>query len=457
MIATTPKARSNRPRLLQACIDAFRQPDVRQKLLFTFALLAIFRFVAAVPIPNVNPTALKYIFSSSSSASVLGFLNVFSGNALKTMSIAAMGVYPYITAQIVMQLLTPMVPRLQALSKEGEAGRNQIERYSHYLTVPLAFFQGYAQLQIIQSIQVPNVVGGRAIPPVGFTGSELLPTLAILTSMTAGTLFLVWLGELITDHGIGNGVSLIIFAGIVAGLPSLLGSIGISGSAIGISRLVLLAIIVLGLIISIVYFTEAERRVPVQYAKSVFRGGRMYRQSGQSYIPLKVNAAGMIPLIFAFSIMIFPSFIANYFRNSASGGIRSVAAAVQTAFDPRGGVYEIFVFFLVIAFTFFYTMVIFQQQNLAENLQKQGGFIPGIRPGRPTQEYVTRVVTRITWAGAIFLGLVTVAPYLATRFTGGVQFTISAAALLIVVGVVIDTMKQLEAQLLMRNYEGFIR
>jgi len=275
--------------------------------------------------------------------------------------------------------------------------------------------------------------------------------------MTAGTLFLVWLGELITDHGIGNGVSLIIFAGIVAGMPSLLGNIGISGSAIGISRLVLLGLIVLGLIISIVYFTEAERRVPVQYAKSVFRGGRMYRQSGQSYIPLKVNAAGMIPLIFAFSIMIFPSFIANYFRNSASSGIRSIASGVQTAFDPRGGVYEIFVFFLVIAFTFFYTMVIFQQQNLAENLQKQGGFIPGIRPGRPTQEYVTRVVTRITWAGAVFLGLVTVVPYLATRFTGGVQFTISAAALLIVVGVVIDTMKQLEAQLLMRNYEGFIR
>jgi preprotein translocase subunit SecY len=455
MIATTPKTRSNRPRLLQACVDAFRQPDVRQKLLLTFALLAVFRFVAAVPIPNVNPQALKYVFSASSSASVLGFLNVFSGNALKQMSIAAMGVYPYITAQIVMQLLTPMVPRLQALSKEGEAGRNQIERYSHYLTVPLAFFQGYAQLQIIHGIVAPN--GASAISNIGFTGGNLLPTLAILCSMTAGTLFLVWIGELITDHGIGNGVSLIIFAGIVAGLPSLLGSVGISGSAIGISRLVLLVLIVLGLILAIVYFTEAERRVPVQYAKSVFRGGRMYRQSGQSYIPLKVNAAGMIPLIFAFSIMIFPSFVANYFRNSASGGIRSIAAWVQTAFDPRGGVYEIFVFLLVIAFTFFYTMVVFQQQNLAENLQKQGGFIPGIRPGRPTQEYVTRVVTRITWAGALFLGFVTVVPYFATRFTGGVQFTISAAALLIVVGVVIDTMKQLEAQLLMRNYEGFIR
>ncbi|MGI8552905.1 MAG: preprotein translocase subunit SecY [Dehalococcoidia bacterium] len=445
---------STRPRLLQACVDAFRQPDLREKILFTFALLAVFRFVATVPIPNINSNALKDVFDSSSSASVLGFLNVFSGGALKRFSVAALGVYPYITASIIMQLLTPMIPRLQALSKEGEQGRNRIQLYTHYLTVPLAVFQGYANLQIVRNTTTRF---GPAISHVGFTGGNLLPTLAMIASMVAGTLFLVWLGELITDHGIGNGVSLIIFAGIVAGLPSLLGSIGISGSTIGISRLALLVIVVLLLILAIVYFQEAERRVPVQYAKSVFRGGRMYRQSGQSFIPLKVNAAGMIPLLFAFSIVIFPGFIANFFRNSASGAIRTVASALQAAFDPRGGVYQLLVFILVMGFTFFYTMVIFQQQNLAENLQKQGGFIPGIRPGRPTNEYVTRVVTRITWAGAIFLGLVSVVPFLATRFTGGTQFQISATAFLIVVGVVIDTMKQLEAQLLMRNYEGFIR
>ncbi len=445
---------ANRPRLLQACVDAFRQPDLRNKLLFTFALLAVFRFVAAVPIPNINSSALKYIFQSSSSASVLGFLNVFSGGALKQMSVAAMGVYPYITSSIIMQLLTPMIPRLQALNKEGEQGRNQIQLYTHYLTVPLAVFQGYAQLQIIHSTQTPT---GPAIANVGLTGSSLLPTLAMLASMTAGTLFLVWLGELITDHGIGNGISLIIFTGIIAGLPSLLGSVGINGTGGGISRLVLLIAIVLALILAIVYFQEAERRVPVQYAKSVFRGGRMYRQSGQSFIPLKVNAAGMIPLIFAYSIGIFPGFVANFFRNSSSGAVRSFAAGLQSAVDPTGWEYQIFVFILVMGFTFFYTMVIFQQQNLAENLQKQGGFVPGIRPGRPTQEYVTRVVTRITWAGAVFLAVVSVVPYLATRFTGNTQFQISAAAFLIVVGVVIDTMKQLEAQLLMRNYEGFIR
>lgn len=444
---------ASRPRLLQACVDAFRQPDLRDKLLFTFALLAVFRFIAAVPIPNVNGQALKYVFESSSSASVLGFLNVFSGGALKQMSVAAMGVYPYITASIIMQLLTPMVPQLQALNKEGEQGRNRIQLYTHYLTVPLAIFQGYAQLQIIKNAGT----NPPAISHVGLTGADLLPTVSMLASMLAGTLFLVWLGELITDHGIGNGISLIIFTGIIAGLPSLLGSVGISGSGIGISRLVILVAVVLILVLSIVYFQEAERRIPVQYAKSVFRSGRMYRQSGQSFIPLKVNAAGMIPLLFAYSIGIFPGFVANYFRNSASGVVRSIATGMGTAVDPRGGVYQIFVFILVMGFTFFYTMVVFQQQNLAENLQKQGGFIPGIRPGRPTQEYVTRVVTRITWAGAVFLAVVSIIPYFATRFTGNTQFTISATAFLIVVGVVIDTMKQLEAQLLMRNYEGFIR
>jgi preprotein translocase subunit SecY len=448
---TQQRQRSTRPRLLQACIDAFRQPDLRDKLLFTFALLAIFRFVAAVPIPNVNAQVLDYIFKSSNSATVLGFINVFSGGALKTMSIAALGVYPYITSSIIMQLMTPIVPRLQALNKEGEQGRNQIQLYTHYLTVPLAIFQGVAQIKIIESQQA------GAITHFGLGRADLLPTLAMLASLVAGTLFLIWLGELITDRGIGNGISLIIFAGIIAGFPSLLGTVGISGSGAGISRLVVLVLVVLVLLLGIVYFQEAERRVPVQYAKSVFRSGRMYRQSGQSFIPLKVNAAGMIPLLFAYSIGIFPGFVANYFQSSASAAVRSAAHWLNTAVDPRGALYNIFVFILVMGFTFFYTMVIFQQQNLAENLQKQGGFIPGIRPGRPTQEYVTRVVTRITWAGAVFLGVVAVMPFFATRFIGNAQLQISATAFLIVVGVVIDTMKQLEAQLLMRNYEGFIR
>ena len=448
---TQPRARSTRPRLLQACIDAFRQPDLRDKILYTLALLAIFRLVAAVPTPNVNRQALDQVFQSTGTGAVLGFINVFSGGALRNFSVAAMGVYPYITASIIVQLMTPIVPKLTALNKEGEQGRNQIQLYTHYLTVPLCLFQGIAQVKIMNQT-VPGAVGRFGLAP-----GDLLPTIAMLASLVAGTLFLIWLGELITDHGIGNGISLIIFAGIIAGLPTTPSTAGLSVTGVGISRLLILIGVVVLLLLAIVYFQEAERRVPVQYAKSVFRSGRMYRQSGQSFIPLKVNAAGMIPLLFAFSIVIFPGFIANYFQGSASSAVRTAAHWLNTAVDPRGALYNVLVFILVMGFTFFYTMVIFQQQNLAENLQKQGGFIPGIRPGRPTHEYVTRVVTRITWAGAVFLGVVSVVPWIATRFTGNTSFQISATAFLIVVGVVIDTMKQLEAQLLMRNYEGFIR
>jgi len=376
----------------------------------------VFRLFASVAIPGASHAALTQLFNSQP---LLGLLDLFSGGGLSTFSLVAMGMNPFINATIIMQLMTVISERIKEISKEGEMGRRRITRWSRYLTVALGAGQAYGFTVLFQNTS-----------PAILPALDWFPRLEIIMTLTAGTVMLMWFGELITEYGIGNGVSLIIFAGIVAGLPGLLASAGISGSTTGISRLILLVVIVVGLILAIVYFQEAERRVPVQYAKSVFRGGRMYRQSGQSFIPLKVNAAGMIPLLFAFSIMIFPGIGANYFRNSASGAIRSIASALQTAFDPRGGVYEIFVFILVVGFTFFYTMVIFQQQNLSENLQKQGGFIPGIRPGRPTHDYVTRVVTRITWAGALFLGAVSVVPYIATRFTGATQFTISATALL---------------------------
>lgn len=437
----------NRPRLLQASIDAFRQPDVREKLLFTLAMLIVFRFLSHIPLPNVDQRALSGAFNNNA---VLGFLNVFSGNALRRLSVAALGVYPYITASIVMQILIPVVPRLQALSKEGEQGRNRIQLYTHWATVPLALLQGYAQLSILTHTNPP------ALRNFGFgSGGSLLPTIATLASVVAGTLFLVWIGELITERGIGNGISLIIFGGIVAGIPSLAGSNIFSAS--GVAAIMLLFVIGFILILAIVIFNEATRRIPVQYSRSVFRGGRMYRQSGQTFIPLKVNSAGMIPLLFAFSLMILPSFIAQYFSSSSSGVIRDIASWMRTAFSPTGVLYQVLVFLMVMVFTFFYTIITFQQQNVAENLQKQGGFIPGIRPGRPTSEYINRVLLRITWAGALFLGVVSIIPFVATRLTGVQALTISATGMLIVVGVVIDTMKQLEAQLLMRNYEGFIR
>jgi preprotein translocase subunit SecY len=443
MIASRTQ-QAQRPRLLQALVDAFQQPDLRRKLLFTFAMLVVFRFVAHVPIPGIDSKLLKQAFENNA---ILGFLNLFSGGALRNLSVAALGVYPYITASIILQVMIPIVPSLQALSKEGEQGHNKIQMYTHYLTVPLAVIQGYSQLIVLQR--------SGAISGIGLTGSDALPTLSAIISMTAGTMFLVWLGELITENGIGNGVSIIIFSGIVAALPSMLPTI--ASSSAGLAGIGVMVLLIVGLLAAIVFMQEAQRRVPVQYARSLFRGGRMYRQSGATHIPLRVNSAGMIPLIFAYSLVIFPAGAAQAFQGSSTPWVRHTADFVVNVFTPRGGPYYLMVFLLVVVFTFFYTMVIFQQQNLAENLQKQGGFIPGIRPGRPTQEYIMRVLVRITWAGGIFLGLVAVVPFFFTRFTNVQQLSISSAGLIIVVGVVLDTMRQLEAQLLMRDYGGFIR
>lgn len=449
MAIATRAQQVTRPRLLQAALDAFAQPDIRQKLLYTMGLLVVFRFVAHVPIPGVNPDILEQVFKGND---ILNFFNLFSGGALRRLSVASLGVYPYISASIVMTLLQPIVPSLQALAREGEQGRRRIQLYTHWLAVPLALVQGYTQLIILDR---SGVFQGSGFSP-SFTGPNALPTAAALISMAAGTMFLVWLGELITENGIGNGVSLIIFGGIVAGMPTLLPQI--TESSLGFGGLVMLAAIGVAVLALIVFFQEAQRRIPVQYARSVFRSGRMYRQSGASHIPLRVNSAGMIPLIFALSVVIFPSSAADYVRNQWSGGaLETIANWVVDVMRPQSPGFMVVLFILVVIFTFFYTLVVFQQQNLAENLQKQGGFIPGIRPGRPTAEYIMRVLVRITWAGAFFLGFVAIIPYIFTRFTGVQQLTLSSTGLLIVVGVVLDTMRQLEAQLLMRNYEGFIR
>ncbi len=439
----------NRPKLLQAAVDAFQQPDIRRKLLYTIGLLVVFRFVAHVPIPGVDRTSLSDAFKTNA---ILGFVNLFSGGALRQLSVAALGVYPYITSSIIMTMLQPIVPSLQALGREGEQGRQRLQLYTHYLAVPMAFLQGYSQLIILKKYGV--------VTHVGFTGPDALPTLAAVISMTAGTMFLVWIGELITENGIGNGISLIIFGGIVAGLPTLLPNI--TSSSIGFFGIGMLGALGVLVLASIVFVQEAQRRIPVQYARSVFRSGRMYRQSGQSHIPLRVNSAGMIPLIFAFSLVIFPAMAADFLRTQVSSGIIHTAATfIVHWFSPqsRSGspAFLATIFFLVVAFTFFYTLVVFQQQNLAENLQKNGGFIPGIRPGRPTAEYIMRVLVRITWAGAIFLGLLAIAPYLVTQFFNTTSLTLTSSSLIIIVGVVLDTMRQLESQLMMRNYEGFIR
>ncbi len=432
-----------RPRLLQAAIDAFRTPDLRAKILFTLAMLAVFRFMAQVPIPGINQERLDDLFESNQ---LLGFLDLFSGGALRNLSVAALGVFPYITSSIVMQLLVPVIPSLQRLSKEGELGRQKINRIIHWLTVPIAFAQGYGQLQLVQQAGVIQGIWPGA-------GSDFVATFAMLTSLVAGTIFLVWLGELITEKGIGNGVSLIIFAGIVAGFPGLMQQVSDQTDALGI---IWLAVIALAVIALIVIFTEAHRRIPVQYGRSIFRGGRMYRQTGATYLPIRINSAGMIPLIFAFSVVILPGTIANFLgvRNDWVG---SVASTLAIWFSPTHPLYWGLTFFLVVIFTFFYTLVVFQQQNLAENLQRNGGFVPGIRPGKPTQDYLNRVILRVTWGGALFLGAVSVVPYLASLVADVQSALLPSISMLIVVGVALDTLRQLEAQLLMRSYEGFLR
>ena len=430
--------------MLQAMVDAFRQPDLRARLLFTFALLVIFRLVAHIPVPGVDVAAMNRFFQGNA---LLGMLDLFTGGAMRNLSVAAMGVYPYITATIIMQLMVPVIPSLERLSKEGDQGRAQINRITFWLTIPLSALQAYAQLFVFQRAGI--------IPGFGLSGENLLPTLAMVASMTAASMFLVWLGELITEHGIGNGVSIIIFAGIVASLPQMLGQSFLQGgNPIG---LVMFFGVGFLMVLFIVIFTEAQRRIPVQYGKTLFRGGQVRRVGGSTHIPLRVNSAGMIPLIFAISIMILPGTLASYFIGVQPKWVSDLAVFMQRLFAFDSLFYQTLYFLLVVAFAFFYTMVIFQQQNLSESLQKNGGFVPGIRPGRPTHEYLMRVITRITWGGAAFLGLVAIAPYIATLLTGVQGLQLSSTGLLIVIGVVLDTMRQLEAQLLMRHYEGFIR
>jgi len=425
-------------------------------------MLLVFRFIAHIPVPNVDPNALASMQAALDANQLAQLLNIFAGGALQNLSVAAMGVYPYITASIIINLLQPLIPALDELRKEGEQGRQQLNRITFWTTVPLAYLQAYGQTLTLER----TLAMGTSLFRTPFDiFSNFLPTFTILTSMVAGTMLLVWLGEQIQERGIGNGISVIIFAGIVSRLPSLImeafssAQIGGFEQAIGI-----IAFLAIGLltIIGIVLVQEGQRRIPVQYTKRV-RGNRVY--GGQSsHIPLKVNMAGMIPLIFAQSIIIFPGTIASYgcptgVPTQGAGILNQIACYTYRTFSPQFGtgslVYSVLLFLLVVGFTYFYTMVIFNQQNIPESLQRNGGFIPGIRPGKRTEEYLSRVVYRITLVGAFFLGLVAILPFLTQQITG-VQIGLSATALLIVVGVAVDTMRQLEAQLVMRNYEGFL-
>jgi preprotein translocase subunit SecY len=426
--------------VFEALLNAFRAPDLRRRILFVAGILLIFRLLAHVPVPGVDRTQLASFLESSP---IFGLLDLFSGGGLTSFSVVALGVNPYINASIIMQLMTGVVPSLQALQREGEYGRTKINQYTRYLSVPMALLQGYGFMALL------NAQKGVLTTPFDLGSWQ---TWTQIATLTAGSVVLMWLGELITEKGIGNGVSFIIFAGIVSRAPGAL--IGFANNP-DLARLLLFAILGIAAVAVIIYIQEGQRRIPIQYASRV-RGRRMY-QGGQTFLPLRVNQAGVIPIIFAVSILLFPSQIASYFTASPDP-IGAIARGVVSWLGQGSWLYVVLYFLLTFGFTYFYTAFTFKPDETAEQLRKNGGFIPGIRPGRPTQDYLARVVTRITVAGALFLGIVAALP----PFIGLVQPEFSNIALggtgiLIVVSVVVETMKQLEAQLLIRQYEGFIR
>jgi preprotein translocase subunit SecY len=429
-------------------------PDLRNKILFTLGILLAFRILAniSVPLSPAGQSALKGLLNSSTGlGQVFGLLDVFSGGSLDKFAIVGLAVYPYITATIVMQLLQPIVPALQNLATQGEAGRLRFSQITRLVTVPLAFLQAIGNCALYQS---QGVLTNFSL----FDPNSALESWTILFTLTAGVMILVWMGELITEKGIGNGISLIIFANIVSRLPIELqqGYTSAMNSTGGIVSLVIFAIVGLVTILGVVYIYQGQRRIPVQYPTKRSVGRGMLVGSAQTtYIPMQVNSAGMIPLIFASSLLLFPTVIFQYLQQSPVGWLKSTAIWFGVVLNPGLWWYWVIEALLVLAFTYFYAYVMWQQQNIPENLQKQGAFIPGYRPGEPTSRYLTTILNRITLGGAMFLGIITFAQYFA-KLGGSAQGLFSAASILIAVGVVLDTVRQLESQMVMRNYSGFL-
>ena len=416
---------------------SIRTPDVRRKLLFTAGIFIVFRIFAHIPVAGVNLGALKALFSQNQ---FLGLLDIFSGGTLANFSVMALGLNPYINASIILQLLTMVFPKLEALSKEGESGRQKINQYTRILTVPLSVLQSIGMYALLRSQGIIATLSAVDI-------------LSFVATMTAGTMLLVWLGELISEKGVGNGISLLIFAGIVGRIPVAFGQTISTANANNFFNLITFLVMGILVIASIIFINEGTRKITVYYAKRV-RGNKMY--GGQStHLPLRVNQAGVIPIIFAVSLVLLPSIIANFLTASPSKFLSGIATAIAGLFNPSGAFYNGLYFLLVVGFTYFYTAVIFNPKKIAEEIQKYGGFIPGIRPGSPTAGYLNYVLTRITLAGAIFLGIIAIFPTIARAFTSIQTLMLGGTGILIVVSVVLETIKAIEAQLVMRNYEGY--
>lgn len=424
--------------VLNSFIKAFKIKNLRRKILFTAFIFLVFRLAAHIPVPGVDQSALRVLFNQSQ---FLGLLDIFSGGTLANFSIMALGLNPYINASIMMQLLTMVFPQLEALSKEGEYGRERINQYTRFLTVPLSIFQSVGMIALLKSQQI--VASG-----------DFLELGGMVLTMVGGTVFLMWLGELLSEYGIGNGISMLIFAGIITRLPvSFFQTLSTTGGT-SFFNLLVFTVMAVAVIASIVFVNEATRQIRIQYARRI-RGNRLY--GGQStHLPLRVNQAGVIPIIFAVSLVLLPSMAGRFLGQVKQPLVSSVATGLVNLFNPSGIFYNLVYFFLVVAFTYFYTAISFNPQKIAEEIKKHGGFIPGIRPGQPTADYLNKILTRITLAGALFLGIIAILPSIARALTGVTTMAIGGTGILIVVSVVLETSKAIEAQLIMRDYDGFL-
>ncbi|MGH2909795.1 MAG: preprotein translocase subunit SecY [Solirubrobacteraceae bacterium] len=426
--------------MLSTILGAFRVGEIRKKILFTFAVLAIYRLGTHIPAPGINPKAVSSISQQLGGNSVLGLLNLFSGGGLGRIALFALGIMPYITASIILQVLQVAIPSLEKLSKEGEVGQQRITQYTRYLTVGLAFAQSIGYVFLFRSFQQ-----GAGVTLIN--NFNLGKVFIIVLSLTAGTILLMWLGELVTQRGIGNGISLLIFASIVSRIP---GGISAWWRNPDQTFKVIMPFIVVGVVAAIVFVQLGQRRIPVQYAKRVI--GRRMTEGGMTYLPLQVNMAGVIPVIFAASIMAIPPTIGQLLGHNGLNFWTEMA----NFFNPQGWHYVLGETLLIIVMTYFYTAVTFNPVDQADNLRKSGGFIPGVRPGRPTAEFLDRILARLTFPGALFLAAIAALPTVLVNQTSA-NFFFGGTSILIVIGVALDTMRQLEAQLMMRNYEGFLK
>ncbi len=425
--------------IIRTIVNAWKIPELRRRLLFTAFIFVVFRLAAHIPIPAVDVVALRSLFAKNQ---LLGLLDIFSGGTLANFSIMALGLNPYINASIIFQLLTMVIPKLEALSKEGEYGQKKINQYIRTATIPLAAMQSLGMYALLKNQQI--------IPSL-----DPLRLLTMVVTMVAGTVFLMWLGELISEKGIGNGISMIIFAGIVGRIPVSFGQTAAIISPENAFNILIFAIMGVAVIAGIVFINEASRKIRIQYARRI-SGQKMY--GGQStYLPLKINQAGVIPIIFAVSLVLLPSMVANFLQGVPNDLVARFALGVTRFFRPDGFFYNLIYFLLVIGFAYFYTAVVFNPKKVAEEIKKYGGFIPGIRPGSPTANYLNRILSRITLVGAIFLGFIAILPSIAQGLTKVATMSLGGTGILIVVSVILETTRQLESMMVMRSYDTFTK